>query len=133
VLFDKTGAAEPTSFDRQAHSRKIAARRSAIAARHALFSHTVEKELARGHSHDALLFHQRFVVDPLVELLRMRHCPERFDFGARYLWRDLPTDVAARVERLAFVCDRDDLDRKRQEGIAWIAELLAQDASASAG
>ena len=36
-------------------------------------------------------------IKPLVELLRMRHSPVRWDFGMRYLDRDLPPSVYDQV------------------------------------
>jgi len=34
---------------------------------------------------------------PLIELMRIRHCPDRFDFGPRYLDRDLPAELRLTV------------------------------------
>jgi hypothetical protein len=41
-------------------------------------------------------------IRPVVEILRMRYCPDRYDYGLRYLDRDLPADVGAEIERLVF-------------------------------
>jgi hypothetical protein len=60
----------------------------------------VERALARGDVAEAAWFHMRFAVEPLVTLLRIRHCPARHDFGLRYLRTDLPEGMAERVEAL---------------------------------
>ena len=39
---------------------------------------------------NAMASYLAYSIRPLVELLRMRHCPDRFDYGLRYLDRDLP-------------------------------------------
>jgi hypothetical protein len=61
---------------------------------------------------------------PLVEALRLLHCPQRRGFGLRYLARDLPADVVARVTGLAFVQDLADLERKHAEAQKWFWETM---------
>ena len=125
VVFDKIGAATPAPFDREAHRRKMLARRDAIAARHSMFQGLPKKEILRGHALDAFAFHKSFVVDPLVELLRMRHCPQWFDWGLRYLDRQLPREIVERLKKLVFVHDLEELEKARAEGTAWIERELA--------
>jgi hypothetical protein len=61
-------------------------------------------------------------VNPLVRLLRIRHCPERHDFGLRYLRTDLPEGYA---DRVASLLDGDDLQSRADAAFAWQDELLA--------
>lgn len=60
----------------------------------------VNRAIARGQLPEATALYQRFALEPLVRLLRVKHCPWRHDFGVRYLHTDLPTDVAERVYAL---------------------------------
>jgi hypothetical protein len=78
-------------------------RRQAIeqtAARRQTAAWLVERAIARGDLAEAVPLHLRLGVEPLVRLLRIQHCPERFDYGLRYLRTDLPEGMAERVEAL---------------------------------
>lgn len=80
-----------------------AQRRQAVeqaAARRQTAAWLVERAIARGDLAEATTLHLRFAVEPLVRLLRIRHCPARHDFGLRYLRTDLPEGTAERVEAL---------------------------------
>ena len=61
----------------------------------------VAKELARGHALEAYGFYQA-LVRALIELLGIRHRPDRFDFGWRYVERELPESAQALIARHAF-------------------------------
>jgi hypothetical protein len=56
----------------------------------------------------------------------MRYCPTRWDFGVRYLDRDLPPAVYDQVRDLAFVRDLSDLEVKLAKATAWGAALLRE-------
>jgi hypothetical protein len=130
VYFDKRGQVRSTGVDRAKLRADIAARLEQIRPQVALLEHLVLKEIYRGHPLDALAFYQGLVVRPLVEVLRMRYCPTRYNFGLRYASFDLPPDVVTRLEALAFVADADDLRAKHPEAVAWcLAELSALDAT----
>jgi hypothetical protein len=87
----------------------------------------VRKPILRGQHVEAVNAYWICTLKPLAELLRMRHCPVRWDFGMRYLERDLPTDISDRLRQLAFVTDSEDLQAKfdisRNWGLALLHEL----------
>ena len=62
----------------------------------------------------------------------MRYCAERWDFGMRYLDRDLPPAVYRQVRDLAFIQDLEDLKEKLAAASAWGATLLRELHPASA-
>jgi len=125
VVFDKDGCAAARPLDADEVARRIAERREQIRASLPFTGYLPGKELARGAVTDAFGFYVSMNLRPLVELLRMRHCPPRYAFGLRYLSRDLPPDVAARVAALCLPRDADDLAGKHRECLAWIEEELA--------
>lgn len=61
-----------------------------------------------------------------VETPRLLHCPQRCIFGLRYLARDLPADVRARIEVPAFVRDLDDLAMKQDQARCWFEPCMAR-------
>jgi hypothetical protein len=84
----------------------------------------VAKEIARGNPLDAIAFYQRFCIGPMVELLRMKHCPERYDFGLRYSAIDFSEPVFRQLVHLCYVRDLEDLATKLEEASGLAAELL---------
>lgn len=103
-----------------------AQRRRAVeqaAARRQTGAWLVQRAIARGDLAEATWFHMRFAVEPLVTLLRVRHCPARHDFGLRYLRTDLPAGTAERVEALL---PGPDLADRARAAFAWQDEVLAE-------
>ena len=84
----------------------------------------VRKAIRRGQHVEAVNAFWMCTLKPLAELLRMRYCPVRWDFGVRYLDRDLPPDTYAQVRDLAVVRDLADLESKLDRATAWGAALL---------
>ncbi len=41
-------------------------------------------EVARGDPMAALGAYRAYTLRPLLEVIRMRHCPERYDYGPKY-------------------------------------------------
>lgn len=78
VFFDKTGEARPATLDRERHDRLVAERLRHLSVALPMFQSLTKKET----------------------LLRIRYCPDRFDFGPRYAVVDLPREVLQRVEPL---------------------------------
>jgi hypothetical protein len=124
VAFDKIGVAQSTALDHVRHSERVAERLRQLALAFPLFQSLVKKELLRGNPLGALAFYHSHTLQPLLTLLRIRHCPERFDFGPRYAALDLPPELLARVERLWFVSGPHEIGTKRAEAEALFFEVL---------
>jgi hypothetical protein len=86
----------------------------------------VRKAILRGQPVEAVNAFWACTLKPLAELLRMRYCPVRWDFGVRYLDRDLPPAVYSQVRDLAFVQDLGDLETKLARATAWGTALLRE-------
>ncbi len=125
VWFDHGAYTAPPAPDEPARDARLRARVPVLADWFELTQPIVEKEALRGRAIDALSFYQSLTLRPLVELLRIVHDPWRHDFGLRYLQRDLPAEVYARLEPLAFVRDLDDLKVKHGQAARWFREVRA--------
>ncbi len=86
----------------------------------------VRKAIVRGHEVEALAALWGYTLKPLVELLRMRYCPARWDFGMRYLQRDLPASVYDQLHDLMFVEKSDDIAEHLSKATAWGERLLRE-------
>lgn len=101
VLFDRDGAIRPEPLDQAVHEAKVRERMAALLPRFDLLQHLVRKAAWRGDPVEAADRYLSYTLRPLVELLRIRYCPVRFDFGLRYLRDDLPESLWREVESLA--------------------------------
>lgn len=106
-------------------SAVLAARRALLVEKASLLAHIPAKALARGQLIEATEMWWRLLVAPLVEALRARWCPERQDFGLRYLERDLPPDVYERLQRLLVPDSGMPLQQRISETRAWLHSEIA--------
>lgn len=125
VLFDREGLVQPAPFDRVGHAKLVAARREHILARFALLQHLVTKAILRGDAAEAVDRYMSFALRPLVELLRIQFCPDRFDFGMRYLDRDLPAALHREIAELSLPGSLQELTRAHERAKALFAAAEA--------
>lgn len=113
IAFDKTGAAGSVALDRAAHAARTAERLRQISKSFPLFQSLARKELLRGNAIGAIAFYHSHTLQPLLTLLRIRHCPDRFDFGPRYAKIDLPPELLRRIEPLWLVGSLGEIPEKQ--------------------
>ena len=123
VVHDPDGLVELRHDDEAALRAAIDEGVDQIRQRRATAEWLVNRALRRGHEPEAVALYLRFALSPLVQLLRVEHCPWRHDFGLRYLHTDLPADVAQRVN--ALVPGSGDLAEQSVRCFAWTDELLS--------
>jgi hypothetical protein len=102
VLFDNDGVVREAHVDRDAIRRSIRESIARLRVRFALFHHLPVKLAARELPVDAIAFYHSMILKPLVDVLRAVHCPDRWDFGFRYVKDDLPSPLVKELERLAY-------------------------------
>jgi hypothetical protein len=124
VLFDRTGQIRAEDLDRGEQREIVEHRLRRIRTLVPMFADFVHKDLRRGNRLGALANYHGFVLRPLVELLGIRHCPERSDYGVRYAVHDLPAAAVARLEHLWFVPDSGGVLERCDEALAWVEEVL---------
>lgn len=125
-LFDKRDWLQRKSLDEKALATERERRRLELREWFVASQSFVRKAILRGQQVEALASFWGYTLKPLAELLRMRHCPVRWDFGTRYLDRDLPANVYSQFRDLAFVIGLEDLDTKLATAAAWGASLLRE-------
>lgn len=99
--------------------QKLKTRISKHKKRIAFFSTLVDKEINRGKPMDAFAFYWAYSLNPLIEILRIKHSPYHWNFGMRYLQEDLPKDISAKLQPLFFINNLSDLDQKNQLCREW--------------
>jgi hypothetical protein len=124
VLFDKTGLVQETVVEPEKHLEKV---RHSLETRKVLFDLfqiLTLKELNRGNYIEAISFYQGYTLRPLIEALRVIHCPIRHAYGPRYAHYDLPSDLVSRLQALYFPKDGEDLRVKQKEAETWFWEVV---------
>jgi len=123
VVHDPDGLVELRHDDEAEMEQARVAAVQQAAARRPTAQWLVNRAIARGDVVEAHAFLVGYGVNPLVRLLRVKHCPARHDFGLRYLRTDLPPGYA---ERVAALLEGDDLQTRADAAFAWQDELLAE-------
>lgn len=123
VLHDPDGLLHLEDDDEEEMAAQRVQAVAQTAARRQTAAWLVERAIARGDLAEATALHLRFAVEPLVRLLRIRHCPARHDFGLRYLRTDLPAGMAERVEALL---PGPDLSVRARAAFRWQDEVLQE-------
>jgi predicted nucleotidyltransferase len=123
--FNKDNALTPPAIDREKLSGKLRDRVRQIRARLETFGCFIEKEMNRHNDIEVLDLYQRFILGSLVEILRIKHKPVRYDFKTRYVHYDLPPDVVERLKDLYFVKDANDIKGKSDIAVKWLHEVMS--------
>jgi hypothetical protein len=132
VHFDKKNVLAPLPFPAQTTNQAIRARVAELRSLYPMFQTLARKEINRANGIEAIAFYQSWTLRPLLEVLRIRHCPQRWNFATRYAHYDLPAEVVQRLQPLYFVRDLADLSEKHAEAGKWcIAELDRLDLDAT--
>jgi hypothetical protein len=126
ALFDKGDWLHPRPLDEDALAAKRDKRLRELQTWFMFSQSFVRKAVLRGQDVEALASFWGYTLKPLVELLRMRYCPVRWDFGMRYLDRDLPPDIYSQLRDLMFVRDLAGIEAQLPRASAWGAGLLRE-------
>lgn len=125
-LFDKGDWLRPMPLDEVALAVKRDKRYRELQAWFVVSQSFVRKAVLRRQEIEALACFWGYTLKPLTELLRMRYCPVRWDFGMRYLDRDLPSTVYDQLRDLMFVQDLGEIETHLPTATAWGAALLRE-------
>lgn len=126
ILFDKDGLIAPDHIDRGAIDAAIERKVADLRLKFPLFRHLPVKLAARGLPVDAAHFYHNLVLRPLIDLLRCVHCPDRWDFGPRYVRSDLPAEEYTALVRLAYPRALEDLPQLVAEASALFEQTLSK-------
>jgi hypothetical protein len=84
----------------------------------------VEKEIKRGHRLEALVYYHQEVLQSLVELLRLRHCPGKRGYDLKHTYLDLPKEVNNKLEVLYGYSSFVELQIGLEQATRWFEALL---------
>ena len=112
VHFDRKGIVQDVHADSAALFKKLEERITLLKTRFEIFQVLIEKELKRNNFIEAFNFYLGFTVQPIIEAVRIAHCPYHWNFHSRYVHYELPPHWVEQIEPLYFVTGGDDLKQK---------------------
>ena len=124
ILFDKKELIKDTYLDKDKHKIEVEERLLAIKEKYPLARNNVLKELNRGNDVVAFSNYYRLMYWPLVDVFRIKHCPERYDFGETYSRYDLPEKDWRTLKTLCYVSSPEDLRQKIALAEKWFKEVV---------
>ncbi len=124
VHFDKIGVVKDEPVDSKEYFREMKTRLDNLKTTFELFQVLVRKEVNRGNDMEALSYYLSYVYRPLVEVLRIKHCPWHYKFFTTYIYHEMPAEVVQRLHHLYFVSDVEKLAKCREEAEEWFWETL---------
>jgi hypothetical protein len=123
-FFDKSGVSQVPPFDWQDLKTRLTERLSILRITFPMFQTLVTKEIFRGNMLEALNSYHVCTLRPLVEVLRIRFKPARYNFYTRYVHHDLPQEVIDKLEPLFLVTGIEDIEVKRQIAEDWFNQEI---------
>ncbi|QYR19334.1 aminoglycoside 6-adenylyltransferase [Paenibacillus sp. sptzw28] len=85
-----------------------------------------KKYVKRNKFLEAMGYYHKFVVTPLIELLRIKYKPINHDYYIVSISKHLPPDVLGKLEELFKIGSVDDLEMKIEQSQLWFSELLKE-------
>lgn len=120
VLFDKDETTKFKPFDKPSYDKILQERKEFLLEKIELGELSVKKELIRKQFPDAMHNYQFWLVEPVIELARIKYAPLKVSYGLKHGSRDLPKDTVAEIESLYIIKSLDDLRNKIQEVKAMV-------------
>lgn len=115
VLFDKDGTTKFKPFDKVSYDKMLEERKQFLIEKITFGEQSVRKEITRRQFMDALHNYQFWLVEPIIELARIKHAPLKVTYGLKHGSRDLPEDTVKEIESLYIIKSLDDLNNKIEE------------------
>jgi predicted nucleotidyltransferase len=115
VLFDKDSTTKFEPLDEANYSKMLSERKQLLLEKIDLGEISVRKEITRGNFMDAMHNYQFWLLEPIIEILRIQYAPRKINYGLKHGSRDLPKDIVSKIESLYFLNSLEDLGTKIEE------------------
>jgi predicted nucleotidyltransferase len=115
VLFDKDNTTKFKPLDPITYDKMLNERKKFLLEKIELGEMSVRKEIQRHQFLEALHNYQFWLVEPVIELARIKHVPLKITYGLKHGSRDLPKDAVTAIESLYIINSFEDLNNKIDE------------------
>ncbi|MBI2850127.1 MAG: hypothetical protein HYX80_03680 [Chloroflexi bacterium] len=124
IIFNR-GGIKFREFDEAAFQKELEDRVYHLKMAFAQQSRVLAK-IERGDFLEALMYYSKWTLEPLVELLRIKYCPQKRGFHFKHSSRDLPGEVVEQLEYLSRVQSVEDIAEKIKMASRLFDETLKE-------
>jgi predicted nucleotidyltransferase len=121
VIFDK---ANVIRFQQNAEKANILEQAKTLQSQVMLYRVWVLKALKRGHWLEATSYYFECILEPLAQVLRLHHTPEKFEYGFKHFDQDLPDDVLTQLKMLTQIDTNEKLESSLEKAVGWLNETV---------
>ena len=118
VIFDKDNIIRYKEFDVTKFASDNAALLEEMKYRYTQHARVI-KYVHRGQYLEAFAYYQRYVLEPLICLLRIKHTPAYTDYGNIHISQHIPREEVERLEYFAKISTLEDIATKSKEAEKW--------------
>src|SRR3989344_3330483 len=108
VIFDK-GAIKFKELNQEEFQKELKSRVERLKITLAQKIRVLTK-VKRGDFLESLMYYQKWIVAPLVELLRIKYIPHKRDYHLKHISRDLPKEVVEQIEAISKIQSVKDIE-----------------------
>jgi hypothetical protein len=128
VIFDKDDTIKYRKQNKREFGKDIKRRIDALDKRYSFFFDTYYyKNVLRGKFIEALYYYLRYVVEPIIELSRIKYCPDKLgSLGFKHIEEDLPKAVVRKIEHYYKVSSLKELESKSQNAKIHFNKLIKE-------
>jgi len=119
-VFDKVGFLDQEKSDTTVSKDELQTRKESLLDKIEVGYISVEKEVIRGNFTDALHNFEFWLRTPMIEIIRIKHTPQKTGFDLKHGSRDLPKDALDDIEKL---CQIGSIETFRDK-ISLVKDLL---------
>lgn len=108
VIFDK-GVIRFKELNKEKFNKELQERTNHIKQAFAQKVRVLTK-VKRGDFLEALMYYNKWIIAPLVELLRIKYIPRKRGYHFKHIGRDLPKEVIGKLEKLSKIKSVEDIE-----------------------
>ena len=124
IIFDKDNVIEFRDLDKNKLQKDLEDRTQELKKTFTFFQAWIEKEINRQNFLEAMWYYDSFIMEPLVELLRIKYEPTKKDFYLKHITKDLPADVVEQLNDLCKLNSLEEISQKSQKANEIFQETL---------
>jgi hypothetical protein len=122
VLFDKTGVISYRDFDiNEFHASNRERLKECLY--HYSQHDRVIKYVNRGLYLEAYAYYNRYVLEPLIDMLRILYTPANTDYYLIHISQHIPEECVRRLEHFACISSLNDIEERISEAKGWFFSL----------
>lgn len=126
IHFDKSDIVKDEPVDAEGFLQKLRGRLEMLKTTFPMFLVFTLKELNRGNDMTALSFYMSYAIRPLIEILRIKYSPYRYNFHTYYINYELPPEIVERLKKFFFVGDPQDIRTHLPEIEKWFKKEIEE-------